>query len=68
MAEEAGPGGGLHAGPGAGPHIGPSGGLHTVPVARQNEAETTDIERDPDDDRTGRDQEATVDLVRDTTS
>jgi GNAT superfamily N-acetyltransferase len=47
-AEETGPDGGLHTGP---------GGLDTVPVTSQNEAETTDIQRHPDDDRTGRDQE-----------
>ena len=44
--------------PGGGLHTGPGGGLHTVPVACQNEAGTTDIERHPDDDRTGRDQES----------
>lgn len=36
---------------------GPGGGLCAVPVACQNEAGTTDIERHPDGDRTGRDQE-----------
>jgi hypothetical protein len=35
---------------------GPGGGLCAVPVACQNEAGTTDIERHPDGDRTGRDQ------------
>lgn len=45
-------------GPGGGPYTRPGGGLYTVPVTCQNEAETTDIERYPDDDRTGRDQES----------
>ena len=36
---------------------GPGGGLCAVPVACPNEAGTTDIERHPDGDRTGRDQE-----------
>ena len=34
----------------------PGDGLHTVSVACRNEAETKDIERYPDGDRTGRDQ------------
>ena len=36
---------------------GPGGGLLTVAVAHRNEAKTTDIERYPNDDRTGRDRE-----------
>ena len=48
-AEEAGLGGRVRTGPG--------GGLCAVPVACQNETGTTDTERHPDGDRTGRDQE-----------
>jgi hypothetical protein len=52
-----GPVGGPYAGPGGGLYAGPGGGLYTVPVTCQNETETTGIERYPDDDRTGRDQQ-----------
>ena len=44
--------------PGAGLHTGAGGRLHTVPVACQNEAQTADIERYPDDDQTSRDQQS----------
>ena len=39
---------------------GSGGGLCAVPVGCQNEAGTTDIERHPDDDRIGRDQEGSA--------